>query len=179
MSALGFHVSSRIMTLDSAGYSYLSLVSQHTLPTQAYAADALAAETANITVAVTAAKTYFIFTPLIAPRLSATGVTHLSSLYGRELGEPQITIAEIARRGRGTIRVRVSALNRFNNSFLSRDPQRGSNRQTCNADQDNVACILITKRLFGCCGNIGDLVPQIMLLAASTLQYCFTGAFRL
>src|SRR4029078_2364953 len=96
MSALGFHVSSRIMTLDSAGYSYLSLVSQHTLPTQAYAADAVAAEKANITVAVTAAKTYFIFTPLIAPRLSATGVTHLSSLYGRELGEPQITIADRA-----------------------------------------------------------------------------------
>jgi hypothetical protein len=35
------------------------------LPTQAYAADAVAAEKANITVAVTAAKTYFIFTPSI------------------------------------------------------------------------------------------------------------------
>lgn len=94
-----------------------------------------------------------------------------------QFAEPQQR--DCADEAEGRSRVRVSALNRFNNSFLSRDPQRGSNRQTCNADQDNVACILITKRLFGCCGNIGDLVPQIMLLAASTLQYCFTGAFRL
>jgi hypothetical protein len=65
------------MTLDSAGYSYLSLATQQTLPTQAYAADALAAEKANITVPVPAAKTYLLsvmFTPLIAPRLEATGV---------------------------------------------------------------------------------------------------------
>jgi hypothetical protein len=61
------------MTLDSAGYSYLSLATQHTLPTQAYAADALTAEKANIIVPDTAAKTYllsaFMFTPLVAPRI--------------------------------------------------------------------------------------------------------------
>jgi hypothetical protein len=65
------------MTLDSAGYSYFSLATQHTLPTQAYAADALAAEKANITVPAPAAKTYLLsvmFKPLIAPRLNATGV---------------------------------------------------------------------------------------------------------
>ena len=83
MSALGFHVSSRTMTLDSAGYSYFSLVSQHTLPTQAYAADALAAEKANITVAVPAAKTYllsFMFTPLVAPRMQRACTTYVPYL---------------------------------------------------------------------------------------------------
>ena len=77
MSALGFHVSSRTMTLDSAGYSYFSLATQHMLPTQAYAADALAAEKANITVPVPAAKTYLlsavVFTPLVVPRIEFTG----------------------------------------------------------------------------------------------------------
>ena len=76
MSALGFHVSSRTMTLDSAGYSYFSLVTQHTLPLQAYAADALAAEKANITVPVAAATTYLLsvmFTPLVAPRFECNG----------------------------------------------------------------------------------------------------------
>jgi hypothetical protein len=65
------------MTLDSAGYWYFSLATQHTLPEQAYAADALAAETANITVAVTAAKKYLLsavmFTPLVAPRMECNG----------------------------------------------------------------------------------------------------------
>ena len=72
MSGVGFHVSSRTMTLDSAGYSYFSLATQQTLPTQAYAADALAAEKANITVPLTAAKTYLLalmFIPLVDPRI--------------------------------------------------------------------------------------------------------------
>jgi len=78
MSGVGFHVSSRTMTLDSAGYSYLSLATQQTLPTQAYAADALAAEKANITVPLTAAKTYLLalmFIPLVAPRIYCNGRT--------------------------------------------------------------------------------------------------------